>query len=179
MITGMAVDGEALPVGNAGLVLLAAYVPRLFGMLDLLQGSVFVDAAAQARGIHCLEYLVHGHNDSAEPEWLLDKLLCGVPLVRPVPPCAGLDGATRKRLDDLLTAVIAHWSILGNTSLAGLRESFLQREGRLERHDGEEGPGWRLQVKARAFDMLLDRLPWSYATLRLPWMEGVLHVDWR
>jgi len=34
-------------------------------------------------------------------------------------------------------------------------------------------------VEPRSFDMLLDRLPWSIATLRLPWMDRVLHVDWR
>jgi hypothetical protein len=39
-----------------------------------------------------------------------------------------------------------------------------------------ETPG---EVPPRAFDMLLDRLPWGYVTIRFPWMPEVLHVDWR
>jgi len=26
---------------------------------------------------------------------------------------------------------------------------------------------------------LLDRLPWSFSLIKLPWMGGALHVDWR
>jgi hypothetical protein len=59
--------------------------------------------------------------------------------------------------------------------VAGLRETFLQREGRLEH--GEDR--WQLQVKSLTFDVLMDRLPWGYATLKFPWMREVLHVDWR
>ena len=36
-----------------------------------------------------------------------------------------------------------------------------------------------LAVKSGPFDMLLDRLPWSYSTIKLPWMHEVLYVDWR
>ena len=71
--------------------------------------------------------------------------------------------------------MIANWKVLGNTSVAGLRESFLQRGGSLKRHD----EAWRLQVEPRAFDMLLDQLPWGYSTIKHPWMERVIHVDWR
>ena len=80
----------------------------------------------------------------------------------------------------LLQAVIAHWTALGATSVAGLRESFLQREGRLVLLSPDEQPAaWQLQVQARSFDMLLDRLPWSIALIKLPWMERALHVQWR
>jgi hypothetical protein len=36
-----------------------------------------------------------------------------------------------------------------------------------------------LKVQPRAFDMLLDRLPWGFSIIKLPWMQGVLHVEWR
>ena len=82
---------------------------------------------------------------------------------------------------ELLQAVIAHWKAVGHTSVAGLRESFLQREGRLTRDKTPAGdpPRWRLRVQTRGFDVLLDRLPWSFQTIRLPWMQGALHVEWR
>ena len=95
--------------------------------------------------------------------------------------CEPLASSELQVLEELLKAVIAHWKAIGSTSVLGLRESFLQRDGRLQRQDKSEGdlPVWRLKVEARAFDMLLDRLPWGFGLIRLPWMQGVLHVDWR
>ncbi|GGY13885.1 contractile injection system tape measure protein [Paludibacterium paludis] len=164
---------------NAGIVLLANYSQRLFGRLELLDESGFRDGMARSRAVRCLAYLVDGHDSGSEPEWVLPKLLCGMPFSEPVVDDGPLDDATRALLDSLLLAVIAHWTILGNTSPDGLRETFLQREGRLAREDGEAGARWRLTVKPGPFDMLLDRLPWSYSTIKLPWMREVLHVDWR
>ena len=71
--------------------------------------------------------------------------------------------------------MIQHWRILGSTSPAGLRDTFLRRAARLERRDD----AWQLAVEPGPFDMLIDQLPWGYATLRHPWMERVIHVDWR
>jgi Contractile injection system tape measure protein len=171
-------DNEAIYIANAGLVLLANYAPRLFGMLGLLQEGAFVDEAARHRAVHCLVYLSDGHTDTEEHEWVLNKLLCGVPIEAPVPPAKSLD-AIKPTLDSLLPAVIAHWTALGNTSPAGLRQTFLRRIGRLIEHETYEVGHWRLKVQPAAFDLLLDRLPWSYGTIKLPWMKGAIHVDWR
>jgi hypothetical protein len=27
--------------------------------------------------------------------------------------------------------------------------------------------------------MLLDRLPWGYSTVKFPWMQELIHVQWR
>lgn len=164
---------------TAGLVLLGGYVQRVFSMLRLTEHSKFVDEAARARAVHCLEYLAWGATESVEPDWVLSKMLCGVPLAQPLPPSDGLDPQTRELLDSLLRAVIEHWKTIGNTSVVGLRQSFLQRAGRLTRKASDLDDQWQLTVEPRAFDMLLDRLPWSYSTIKLPWMAGALHVDWR
>jgi len=172
-------DDAPVYVENAGLVLLAAYAQRLFGTLGLLNGNVFVDAAAQQRAVHSLAYLVSGDCAGDETAWVLNKLLCGLAIADPVPTCADFDAGTRDLLDSLLRAVIEHWKTLGNTSIAGLRESFLQRTGRLSQRDGEHGRNWHLKVEPRAFDVLLDRLPWRYSTIKLPWMTEPLYVEWR
>ena len=94
---------------------------------------------------------------------------------------AGEHGAVEGRL----AAMIAHWHTLGRTSVAGLRETFLQRPGALTYRAQASPEGDRadasshLMVEPRAFDMLLDAIPWSYKILRLPWMPEVLHVEWR
>jgi hypothetical protein len=172
--TGLQV-GQAVQVHNAGLVLLGAYAPRLFTLLGLTDGRRFVDADAAARAVHLLQWLVDERSDREEHLLVLNKLLCGVPPAMPLPREVVLQAREQDAGGQLLQTVISHWNALGSTSVQGLRETFLQREGRLQRDD----EAWRLRVAPRAFDMLLDRLPWGYATLKLPWMKGVLHVDWR
>lgn len=167
--------GEAMHVANAGMVIAAPYLPRLFGMLGLLSGNAFADEAAAARGVHVLQFLVDGSVAPPEHLLILNKLLCGVPLDRPVPRDIALTADERTAAEGLVAGMIANWPAIGRTSVAGMRESFLQREGRITL----ERDAWKLLVEPRAFDMLLDRLPWSIATLRLPWMDRVLHVDWR
>jgi len=177
-------QGSAWPpiwLDDAGQVLLSVYLERLFKHLGLVQAGRFVDAHAQARGVLCLQALVRGEMPSSEPFWPLSKLLCGVAPGALMPSCPPLNDQEHGLLTQLLGAVITHWKAIGNTSVAGLRESFLQREGRLERQDTAHGEpqAWRLKVQPRAFDMLLDRLPWGFSVIKLPWMQGVLYVEWR
>jgi hypothetical protein len=76
--------------------------------------------------------------------------------------------------DSLVDAIIANWTILGNCSRPALRETFLQREGRLV----HAGPGWTLTVQRRAVDVLVDRIPWSIATVFHRWMPAPVQVAW-
>jgi hypothetical protein len=167
--------GEAIYVENAGLVLAAVYVPRLFAMLNLTDSEKFKDADAAERGVHLLQYLATGLSASPEYELALNKLLCGVALDTPVASAIEITADERLAIDGLLDAMIQHWTAIGKTSVAGLRESFLQREGRLTHDDN----GWRLHVQSRAFDMLVDRIPWGFATVKFAWMDEVIHVEWR
>jgi hypothetical protein len=162
-------------VTNAGLVLAAPYLPRLFEMLGLMEKSAFKEPAARLRAVHLLQYLVDA--DTACPEYrlFLNKLLCGVDSVEPIPGEIGLSEQEQSVLEGLLQGMIKNWKALGNTSVAGLREAFLQREGHLQL----KAEAWHLRVKTRAYDMLLDQLPWSFAIIKQPWMERVIHVEWR
>ena len=80
----------------------------------------------------------------------------------------------REEGEALLAAVIGHWKALGKNSVDGLRVAFLQRRGALR----EEEAGWRLQLEPESFDVLLGRLPWGLATVKLPWMTRPLYTDW-
>jgi hypothetical protein len=77
--------------------------------------------------------------------------------------------------DTLLQAAIDHWAVLGKTSPDGLREVFLQRDGKLIK----EGHSWKLSVEQKAQDILLDKLPWNLSLIKLPWMKEILKVEWR
>ncbi len=74
----------------------------------------------------------------------------------------------------LLQSVIRYWPPLKNTSVDGLRHSFLQREGKLEQKQN----GWLLTVEQKTIDILLDKLPWGFSTVTLPWMKEMISVDW-
>jgi hypothetical protein len=170
--------GDALFIGNAGLILFAPYLPSLFDRLGLLtetsDGPRMIGAEAMARGVHLLQYLVDERCDRPEPELVLNKLLCGLPTAQPVAATAALEETDYHLCDSLIDAVIANWSILGNCSRAALRETFLQREGRLV----HASPGWTLTVQRRAVDVLVDRIPWSIATVFHRWMPGPVQVAW-
>ncbi|HYD32430.1 MAG TPA: contractile injection system tape measure protein, partial [Azospirillaceae bacterium] len=73
-----------------------------------------------------------------------------------------------------IAAVLAHWTIIRNTSPTGLRETFLQREGRLERDEGR----WNLTVQRKTLDVLVDQVPWGFSVVYHRWMRDPIHVSW-
>jgi hypothetical protein len=165
---------EPLYVEHAGLVLLQPYLPSYFEQQGLLEGRAFADAIARERAVHHLHYLATGGSGAPEYRLVLEKLLAGVPLDRPVARDVTLTDEEREVAVALLRAAIRNWGALGAASPDGLREGFLQRDGKLER----VFEGWRLCVEQRTIDILLSRLPWAFRTVKLPWMPQVLHVDW-
>ncbi|MCI4185085.1 contractile injection system tape measure protein [Dickeya dianthicola] len=166
---------EPVSIANAGLVLAAPWLPRLLARLALVRDGAFPQPDARYQAIHCLQYLVDQGRNCAEYQLALNKLLCGLPLNAPLALTIPPDAAARDTLDALLAAILQHWNVLGHTSVDGLRQTFLQREGTLWR----QADSWKLEVVAGPFDMLLDRLPWGYSTIKYPWMDRPLHVVWR
>lgn len=167
--------GEDIYIQNAGLVLASPYLPRLFDMLGLLEGGIMRDAAAAERAVHVLQYLVDGSEGAPEFSLILNKLLCGLPIATPIAREVALGDHEKEAAEGLLRGMIANWKGIGQTSVAGLRETFLRREGVLRLRD----EAWQLLVAPKPFDMLLDSLPWSIALIRHRWMERVMHVAWR
>jgi len=167
--------GQDIFIRNAGQVLATPYLPRLFQTVGLLEGNVFPDQANAERGVHLLQYMVDESIHPTEDLLTLNKILCGLQPETAVRRDIDLTDTEKQTVDGLLRAMIAHWKTIGNTSVQGLRESFLQREGRLRPKED----AWQLLVQPRAFDMLLDRLPWGFAVIRHPWMTSTVYVEWR
>jgi hypothetical protein len=162
---------------NAGVVLLSPYLPRLFSMLELTEQVKFKDRDAQIRAIFLLQYVVFGAPDSGYPEYAmtLNKLLTDFQTGRPIPRNLELTEQETGTVDSMLQGVLENWAKLKNTSLAGLREGFLQRNGKLEERDDM----FLLTVEEKAYDMLLDSCPWSFKTIKFPWMKKGIEVKWR
>ncbi|MYM71743.1 hypothetical protein GTP56_05965 [Duganella sp. FT134W] len=162
-------------IGNAGMVIFATYMQRLFGILELTSDGKFVSDDAAQRAVHLVQYAVTGEVTTPEYQLVLNKLFCGIHGGQPIARGIEITPKEKDTIEQMLNGVIAHWSALGKTSLAGLRQTFLQREGHLY----FEEEAWRLKIPQATFDMLLDRLPWSFSMIKFPWMEYPLHVTWR
>jgi hypothetical protein len=177
--TDQGIDGgqgaEAIYVANAGLVLAVPYIPRLFEMLGLVSDSSFTNPSAAERAVHLLQFMVSGCERCSESQLVFNKILCGLLIDTPIEREVDLTVRERIAVEGLLQAMIRNWAVIGSTSVQGLRESFLQREGKLthKAHD------WHLQVASKPFDMLLNRLPWGFSTVKYAWMRAVVHVNWR
>lgn len=160
---------------NCGLTLLWPFMDRYFSMLQLLENRTFKSPEAAYRGAHLLQFLVTGQEGFPEYQLILNKILCGIEVAQPISKEVQLTDSEKQLSEDLLKGVIQNWSILGNTSIEGLRTTFLMRAGILRKKEDFD----QLHVESEAFDVLIDKIPWSYSTIKLPWMKKTMHVQWR
>lgn len=163
-------------IHNAGLVLLSPYLPRLFRMLKLIDESTGLrDSEAMVKGIFALQYLAYGEREFPEYELVLNKLLTGHEISKPLPLFLPLEKDEYQILLSLLKGVTQNWEKMKNTSPRGFQTSFLQRSGVLEELEDR----WILTVESRAYDVLLDSLPWSYSPVKYLWTKKPIYVKWR
>ncbi|MBD1848312.1 hypothetical protein H6F89_34190 [Cyanobacteria bacterium FACHB-63] len=167
-------EAAGLFVNQSGLVILHPFLQMYFEDVGLVEEEAFRDEMAQQMAIYLLHYLATRQTDAPEYELVLPKLLCGWSLNEPVARGLVLPDTALAEGENLLQAVIHHWQVLKSTSPDGLREGFLQREGKLTCTDS----GWKLQVEQQSIDVLLSRLPWGVSMVKLPWMDGLLTVEW-
>jgi hypothetical protein len=163
---------ETAFAANAGLVLLAGFLPRFLTAVQARrEDGTLADAARLPMLLHCLAC---GGTEAGEWELLLPKILSGLEPADSCDTAITLTDLERAEMESLLQAVIGHWNRLQNVSADGLRAAFLTREGRLRREDD----AWLLEVHGEAQDILLQFVPWQYSIIRLPWMRRMLTVDW-
>jgi hypothetical protein len=171
-------EGAGFPflVNHAGLVLLHPFLPSFFEATGLKTGEHWqVSGFGLARAAALLFFIASGREDIHEYDLGLVKVLLGLRPVAPLCVAEGLISASdRAACDGLLQTVIAHWSALKRTSIAGFRASFLERQGLLR----QQGHGWKLQIERVAYDVLRDQLPWAISVFKLPWMKDPLYTEW-
>jgi len=171
---------EPIPIENAGLVLAGPFLPHLWSQLEMLTRDrvgklLWKDRLSAVRAVRLLQLLIDGDTHAPEQSLALNRLMCGLPLEEPLPPGIEPTANELQACNALLEAIVADWTALDNTSVEGLRDTFLRRTGKLDR----DPDGYRLTVQPRSFDMLLDRLPWSFSTIQQPWMPWPVITMWR
>ncbi|WP_298855435.1 contractile injection system tape measure protein [uncultured Ruegeria sp.] len=164
----------AMRVSLAGLVLIWPFVPQYFAHLGTTKHGRFCTPEHQNRSVYLLHHLATGTHHAADHDLTLAKVLCGLEPVDPIWPSKELNDEEIRLIDHLLTTVTERWPGLENTSVAGLRGSFLCRAGRLV--DGDES--LMLTVDSAPYDMLLNNINWPFSMVRFDWMTRLLQVDW-
>ena len=168
---------EVLFIGNAGLCLFSPWLPRLFVMLDYLdkERRNFKDDASRIRAVFLLQHLAYPEEkDYRELELAFNRLLVALPVHIPLPKRIELTHEEKQTADSLIEAAKANWPKLHGTSVSGFRQSFIVRDGRLEQQDEK----WLLTIENRAYDILLDSVPWSFRQIRFPWLKKCVQVVW-
>ena len=170
-----ALEHDSIYIHNAGLVLLSPYLDRLFhelGFLPKKDGAIGV--AQTGKALQLMHYLVTGSKKVLEKDLPLNKLLYGLETTTFVPVNHILADNETALAEILLQSVIKNWSILGNTSIQGLRETFLIRDGKITNKD----KAYYLTVEKKQFDMLIKHLPWSISPIKHSRMIKPLYVTW-
>ncbi len=165
---------SGVPVRNAGLVILNSYFTILFDRLGLLNDKEFINEEGQLKAIHYLQYIVTGLTATEESLLVLNKILCGVDIESPIKESIEMTPKEKELIDGMIESSIAYWSSIGTTSVEGFRGNWLVREGVLK----EEEDRWELTVEKRSYDILMQKSPFTFSIIKLPWMKKPLHVTW-
>lgn len=173
--TPVAAGEEGIFITHAGVVLLHPFLHNYFKKIELVVNGKFLSTEKQQRAICLIRYLTASITEIREYDLVLAKLLCEWPLQKPVDTDIEFKPEEKEEAHQVLLAAIEQWKILKNTSPAALRETFLQRDGKLH-YKNEK---WYLHVENKTPDVLLDHLPWNLSMIKLPWMKDILRVEWR
>lgn len=161
-------EESQIGVQNAGLILLHPFLKQFFATTGILLSE------NPGLAVQSLHFLGTGDEDVFEGNLIMEKFLCGVPLKMPVQRTSLLTEAIKNEANDLLKEAIRNWPALKNTSADGLRQLFIQRDGKLIQEDSK----YRLIVERKAQDVLLEKLNWNIAVIKLPWISKILFTEW-
>lgn len=170
-------EEDCFYVGNAGLIITHVFLKNFFEAAGLWQNKMFINETAHQRAVLLTAYLVNEETEFPEYHLLLNKILCGFPAEQSLQLTIDITGQEKTESAELLQTIINNWKYNGRavcTTIENLWSSFLQRNGKLTKAND----GWLLQVEQQGYDILLNGLPWGIGTIKLPWMENILHVEW-
>lgn len=163
---------KSIYVQNAGLILLHPFLKQLLKSCDLLgENNIIINKELAA---HILHYAATKRENDYEYALIFEKFLCGIPLQQSIQREIKIEEKHKQNVEEMLLAVLQHWSALKNTSIDILRSEFLQREGKLD--CSESNP--KLTIERKTQDLLLEKIPWNINIVKIPWMEKLMYTQW-
>lgn len=171
----------SIDVNNAGMMLIAPFYPMLFHRLGFLTDNrrEFKSTNDAIHAIFLIQYLIYGEQrEWNESELYLNKIMVGLEEYnQPLPRTCELRQEDKSMVDDMIKSICKSWDKMRNTSMRGFMEAFLQRKGRVVFH--EYSGRWEVKVEQKAYDVLIDSLPWTYTMCKYPWQKNMIDVKWR
>ncbi len=161
-------------VQNAGLVLLHPFLKTFFTETGILNETGNFYKEKHVHAVQALHFLATGNETFFEADMIFEKFLVGFPLKMPVQRESFLTDEIKTEANEMLRQVIKNWPALKNTSPDGLRQLFLQREGKLLQTEN----GFKLIVERKTQDILLEKLGWNISVVKFPWKERILFIEW-
>lgn len=158
-------------IRNAGLVLVAPWLPKFFQSLGLVVKGKII---SPEKAIRLLEFLDMGDVNFRAADLTLYRFLCGLWGDETIFPAKNINPKEIEACNDLLSSIISSWKELKNTTPDGLREGFFWREGIIKNIN--EHP--ILVIEQKGQDILLSFLPWGIGLIKLPWMPKPITVNW-
>lgn len=171
-------EKDTLFIHNAGLILIAPFFRHVFEVLGYIENKAFITIEMQQRAVLLSQYLVTHETQLPEYQLVLNKLLCGYPLVETLPASFEPTEAEQSACTELYETIRENWGALKRTSEGVFRSSFLQRMGKLQKRTMDEA--WQLTVERQTIDILFETVPpkWSFGFVKLPWMVTPIWTEW-
>lgn len=166
---------DSIYITNAGMIIIWPFLSTLCSKLGLLEGKTFIDDYSLQKAVLMLHYIVFGDEKFEESNLILNKILCGASPDFFVDTSLRLNEMEKSIGDQLLNAVTKNWEKLNNTSVKGLRESFLKRAGVIKKTENN----YTLTVETKPFDLLLKTIPWNIMMIQTSFMDSRLLVEWK
>jgi hypothetical protein len=166
--------GDDIYIKNAGLVLFYPFLITYLERTGLLEDKQFINEQARNRAVLLLQYLATGFEEFDEFDLVLNKIICAVPLDEAILLSFAASELEKNTTEELYEVFIQRWPQMKNSSIDGIRGSFIMRDGVLRFSDD----GWVLRVEQKAYDLLLQTLPWAFGFIKTPMMEKILLVEW-
>ncbi|WP_130733222.1 contractile injection system tape measure protein [Flavobacterium sp. J27] len=160
-------------IQNAGLILLHPFIKEFFKNCQLLEeNNKTINDKELA--VHLLHYLATEEENDYEYNMLFEKFLCGLTMDFPIKREVVIPLQIKEEAEKMLASVLSHWTALKSSSVAILRNEFLQREGKIDFKDGNP----KIFIERKTQDILLERLPWNISIIKIPWLEKLIYTEW-
>ncbi|MGJ0625061.1 contractile injection system tape measure protein [Xenorhabdus bovienii] len=163
----------ALPISNAGCMILWPLLPTFFRSFDLLDQNRFTRLEAQREAVCLLAWLIWGEEEIPAWRLTLNKVICGLPindntLWRTPEPKQQI--AINQWLEKTIVQLPA-WKKMG---INDVRHLFLQRSGELSELNGIAN----IYIKPEVYDALLGEWPWPINMASFSWLKQPITMTW-
>ena len=161
-----------------GLMMIAPYYATLFKRLLLMEGLQFLSESHQITAYHVLLYITEMDAEilPTEVQDLIPRIITGIAPESELFLEKPLTEETKTEAKRFLTAIKMQWPLMANVSLRGFIESFLLRGGLAWKADDGS---WNIEVEGMGSDIIMQTIPWGYATMKFPWTSYLVYTIWK